>query len=445
MVPTLDVVVEGLANPNEFARILAAHWLEHAAVTSGDVRLTQLALDAAELPHSEFGEEIHEAIVGWPLDTDCLKRILALLVQRKEEGDDCESLETILLHASVSLLEECAAEVKGCRAIRPVIRRRLKKQRGMASWTPAQLRDEARSLENRRDAACRIEQTYFEFELDRIALDRALTNCSEVSDAEILSILDENDGENLEWYLAAISAAGRRRIASSVPRLLSAMEDEWEDAADTAARALSWMGDPSVLEAIASKYPQCDEEFQMGAAMVFESFPCAESERAVLGLLDRTVKQPMASRLALSLVRMLSSEAKRCGVPQISQDPDFGDGILDELPACMTILGHEVSGEELLEWGSHLSLGFETVNTEEMDPYRFESDADLDDDIDEGDDEESDDDLDSNEEDEDGDGDDGEEEFEEPVTVRNPFERVGRNEPCPCGSGKKFKKCCGQR
>jgi uncharacterized protein YecA (UPF0149 family) len=23
--------------------------------------------------------------------------------------------------------------------------------------------------------------------------------------------------------------------------------------------------------------------------------------------------------------------------------------------------------------------------------------------------------------------------------------RVGRNEPCPCGSGKKFKKCCGKR
>lgn len=22
--------------------------------------------------------------------------------------------------------------------------------------------------------------------------------------------------------------------------------------------------------------------------------------------------------------------------------------------------------------------------------------------------------------------------------------RVGRNEPCPCGSGKKFKKCCGR-
>jgi len=25
---------------------------------------------------------------------------------------------------------------------------------------------------------------------------------------------------------------------------------------------------------------------------------------------------------------------------------------------------------------------------------------------------------------------------------RNPFEKVGRNDPCPCGSGKKFKKCC---
>jgi uncharacterized protein YecA (UPF0149 family) len=24
----------------------------------------------------------------------------------------------------------------------------------------------------------------------------------------------------------------------------------------------------------------------------------------------------------------------------------------------------------------------------------------------------------------------------------NPLKHVGRNDPCPCGSGKKFKKCC---
>ncbi|MCY2962704.1 MAG: DUF1186 domain-containing protein [Planctomycetota bacterium] len=30
-----------------------------------------------------------------------------------------------------------------------------------------------------------------------------------------------------------------------------------------------------------------------------------------------------------------------------------------------------------------------------------------------------------------------------PTTVRNETPRVGRNDPCPCGSGKKFKKCCG--
>jgi hypothetical protein len=28
------------------------------------------------------------------------------------------------------------------------------------------------------------------------------------------------------------------------------------------------------------------------------------------------------------------------------------------------------------------------------------------------------------------------------MPVRNPFRDVGRNDPCPCGSGKKFKKCC---
>jgi SEC-C motif-containing protein len=31
-----------------------------------------------------------------------------------------------------------------------------------------------------------------------------------------------------------------------------------------------------------------------------------------------------------------------------------------------------------------------------------------------------------------------------PLTVRVEGPRVGRNDPCPCGSGKKFKKCCGR-
>ena len=28
--------------------------------------------------------------------------------------------------------------------------------------------------------------------------------------------------------------------------------------------------------------------------------------------------------------------------------------------------------------------------------------------------------------------------------IRNMAQRVGRNDPCPCGSGKKFKNCCGK-
>ena len=29
-----------------------------------------------------------------------------------------------------------------------------------------------------------------------------------------------------------------------------------------------------------------------------------------------------------------------------------------------------------------------------------------------------------------------------PQTVRRSHPKVGRNDPCPCGSGKKYKKCC---
>jgi hypothetical protein len=31
------------------------------------------------------------------------------------------------------------------------------------------------------------------------------------------------------------------------------------------------------------------------------------------------------------------------------------------------------------------------------------------------------------------------------TTIRHAVPRVGRNDPCPCGSGKKYKKCCGAR
>jgi uncharacterized protein YecA (UPF0149 family) len=37
---------------------------------------------------------------------------------------------------------------------------------------------------------------------------------------------------------------------------------------------------------------------------------------------------------------------------------------------------------------------------------------------------------------------------EEPVwPVQNPIvrgQKIGRNEPCPCGSGRKYKNCCGK-
>ena len=36
----------------------------------------------------------------------------------------------------------------------------------------------------------------------------------------------------------------------------------------------------------------------------------------------------------------------------------------------------------------------------------------------------------------------GDETSQATQVVRNE-EKIGRNDPCPCGSGKKYKKCCG--
>jgi uncharacterized protein YecA (UPF0149 family) len=34
--------------------------------------------------------------------------------------------------------------------------------------------------------------------------------------------------------------------------------------------------------------------------------------------------------------------------------------------------------------------------------------------------------------------------YPEDVIRREGVPKVGRNDPCPCGSGKKYKRCCGQ-
>ena len=38
----------------------------------------------------------------------------------------------------------------------------------------------------------------------------------------------------------------------------------------------------------------------------------------------------------------------------------------------------------------------------------------------------------------------GKEEVKRKPVVKKESEKVGRNDPCPCGSGKKYKNCCGK-
>lgn len=35
-------------------------------------------------------------------------------------------------------------------------------------------------------------------------------------------------------------------------------------------------------------------------------------------------------------------------------------------------------------------------------------------------------------------------EYKQSRTVRRESPKIGRNDPCPCGSGKKYKHCCGR-
>ena len=38
---------------------------------------------------------------------------------------------------------------------------------------------------------------------------------------------------------------------------------------------------------------------------------------------------------------------------------------------------------------------------------------------------------------------DGQKQIKKVTVTKRAADTVGRNDPCPCGSGKKYKKCCG--
>jgi len=247
---------------------------------------------------------------------------------------------------------------------------------------------------------------------------------------------DRNLMEWLECFIAELT--GRMRLEEAVSVLVERLHEDDMSLSDSCLTALKWIGTDRVVETLAEQWRKGNSDFRQSAAEVMEHIHTDLSAEKCLEFFqverDEEVKNFLANALLGHFV-LESVEPIRQMVLGNDEDltPDQMD-LKSRLVASCTVMG--AMFPEYGQWYSDAvenDWGWGGVERKRI-RENFREDAE---------DEEFDDEDWDDEELEDY-GFDDESSFDEPDVLSISGERppVGRNDPCPCGSGKKYKKCC---
>lgn len=196
-------------------------------------------------------------------------------------------------------------------------------------------------------------------------------------------------------------------------------------------KTLTWIGGDVVVKTIAEHWQDGNGDFRRSAAEVLEHIHSDLSLEKCFEFFAKEEDVDTKDFLANALLNHFSEQAVELVRQMVLADdlnPDLTD-LRYRLVATATIMGMSFPEYEqwykdfvVNNWGRiEYEVGRIRKNFqihEEDEDEEWEDDDDYEEDFD----------------------DDYEEKRLQPI--RNDQERIGRNDPCPCGSGKKYKKCC---
>ena len=261
----------------------------------------------------------------------------------------------------------------------------------------------------------------------------------------------------MEWLeLALVDLAGQVRLKEAVPILVERLHEDDFELVHFCAAALAQIGTDTVVRSIAEHWPEGQPDFRESAANVLQSIHTDLSTEKCLEFLraENPENDDVWDSLAEALLAQFVPEAVEPIRKIILDREDSPDPVetplVSPLVSACTVM--ETSFPEYEKWYQELaecSWGrgdYEPARIRENFTREFEQEEEDEEDFDEewadqfGEDYDEDDydedDLDDGELDEDSD-------VLPPVEpIRNTGPVIGRNDPCPCGSGKKYKKCC---
>jgi hypothetical protein len=350
------------------------------------------------------------------------------------------NLSMVLLEADPALLLPKKSEILKARHFMPQLRLAFTGRLRMLSWGEAYC---WRKLEELCEEA-KDKQFTNEVNLDyanRIV--DALARYGKESEEKVHAIL----GQRLEDYRLspmiwmeplAARLAGEAHLESTVPLLISKLlEDGGDILNQECSRALTRIGTPAVLDAVTDAFPGASRHFRIYSTEPLERIHSDLAVEKCLYLLSREDDLDIQMNLATALLFQFAQEgieaARRL---LVGRELDFeGEGLRNYLLETCSLTGErfpeydEWLATEKAEKADH----WKKVKELEGDPralvlYALEKlvgkkAVDV-----------------------------PEDKPALPATAlttppaRKPeaARKIGRNDPCPCGSGKKFKKCCGR-
>jgi hypothetical protein len=259
----------------------------------------------------------------------------------------------------------------------------------------------------------------------------------------------------MEWIEPLlIDLAGKMRLEEAVPILVERLHEDDLDTSDSGIEALAAINGDGVVRTIADHWPDGNQEFRTSAASVLEYVHTELKVEKCLEFLA-TEEENTKDFLVHALLASFADEAIEPALGVVPGDwddltPD-GTDLRYRLVAAATVMG--VSFPEYPAWYEHAvqhnwgwhdhergrireNLDEDEANDEEWDEDDWDDEEWDEEECDEEEwDEESEDDFGA-------DRGDFEEEPYRVVPNRREPEPARRNDPCPCGSGKKYKKCC---
>jgi hypothetical protein len=393
---------------------------------SQDTALVPMILQACQ----RYGvqENVHGLVAcGQFVLTDAsLDGVLRMLAEAKDT-ETAWRLHRIVSHMPVDVLLRTESAILDTPNLPQEVLERINRRKDLVGWSAAKLWQELKDFAERSEAKRHVNEIDHAYADDLI---EALGRHDEPEAATVCDLLCSfgEDGGWLELFL--VDLAGERRLREALPLLVDRLRIDADYLRERVMVGLAKIGDPQAVRLIREMFPSEPWHVKNYASGALGKIKHPTSEEAILELLEIEKDVRIRTMLCMDLCEMFSERGVQAVRRQINAGYDRMMVCLeDHLLPVAHVLGIELP--EADAWRTEreererrqaerraeldeLGRKYLAAKRRGIDPLARPARK--------------------------------PESLPPKLTpVEHDEPRVGRNDPCPCGSGKKFKKCCARK